>query len=347
MTAPSNPMQQPKQHDRFALLDGAKEILLPGIASVSASLKANTDTLEIAGGGGNEQVEINPPAGEVTVKLTMWDGEQWEEYQNILARLRKGDGKGGPAQFTCAHPEVRSRRIKRLYFQSEDAEGYKPRDGYRATLRFTEALKPKASAPVVDNGTMQNPGVAPLGGTSTGSTGRGTATLEGAKVLTAAMGHLPPDPPEPADGGRANTAKPGYCSAFARVVGTRAGLPRSLFGGTAKVTEDNFRAAGLSRPWGGAQNLRLGDFVFWHNDPSGAGHVGVVVGFAKDGMPLIANNSSINKPDGRAINRLDQLSTRTSQPTSYARAGGFGTEPQRQGPAVPVPTNSPSANLRR
>lgn len=332
----TSPMKNPAQHDRFALLDGSKELVLPGIASVTAGLRANTDTMEVPGEG-NQQAELNPATGEVEVRLWMHEAEQWEQYQSILGRLRQGDGKGGPAQFTCAHPEVRSRRIKKLYFQSEDAQPYNPRDGYRVTLKFSESLKKAASSATLNgqgNGSDWNPG----GTDAPAGTGGGTPTEQGNRVYQAAMGHLPPDRPAPADGGRANTGVPGYCSAFARVVGTRAGMSASLFGASAKQTEANFRSAGISRPWTGPQNLQKGDFVFWANDPSGYGHVGVVVGFAADGMPLIANNSSINKPEGRAINRLNQLSTSRSQPTSYGRAGGFSAPaaPRKAGPVAPV-----------
>ena len=335
----TSPMSNPRQHDRFALLDGSKELVLPGVAAVSASLEANTDSMEVPAGG-TEQVELNPATGEVEVRLWMTEAEEWEAYQSILGRLRQGDGKGGVAQFVCAHPEVRSRRIKRLYFQSESAQTYNPKSGYQVTVKFSESLKKKAVA----GGTGEENITVPTGGgAATGlpggtGAGRGAAGEQGKRVYQEALSQLE-GRPYPSRDGTATTATPGYCSVWARWVGTKAGMSPGLFGGSAKATEANFRSAGLSRPWAGPQNLQLGDFVFWANDPSGHGHVGVVVGFAPDGMPLIANNSLINKPDGRAINRLNQLGTSRSQPTSYGRAGGFGTSatpPRKAGPVAPV-----------
>lgn len=334
----SSPMTSGQQHDTFALLHGSKEWAFPGIASVTASLKANLDTVD-SPRGGTEVQAVQESSGEVEVRLILWTSEQWDKYLDVLKLLRTN----GADTFVCAHPEVRARRIKQLYFESESASEYSPKMGYRVSLKFSEKKKEKPQLPT-DTGQLTDP--AGGGGTVDASTGRPT-TAAGKSVYQEAMGHLPPDRPEPANGGRNNTAEPGFCSAWARVVGTRAGLPRSLFGESAKATESNFRAAGLSRPWDtdARRNLQKGDFVFWANDPSGYGHVGIVVGFAADGMPLIANNSSINRPDGRAINRMNALSTSRSQPTSYARAGGFTTAaaPRAIGPVAPV--GAPSANV--
>lgn len=347
-------MRTPEQTDTFVLLDGGKEWKLPGLAQVEAGLNANNDTLE-APGDEDAVTQLQEATGDVEVKLTMWEHEQWDQYQHVLNRLRRGTEEG-PAVFGCSHPEVRARRMKRLYFVAEQAQPYTPKDGYRTTLKFSE--KQKAKAAVKGTGDADSDGISAALGIAAGT--QAGADAARARVVQAATAALV-GRPAPADGGRATTAQGGYCSAWARAAGVSAGLDPKLFGVSAQATEANFRQANLSRTWDAAslRELQPGDFVFWGNDPSGFGHVGIVIGRAADGMPLIAGNNLVTylknggrlSPEGKAIDRnidargverLDHLSTPRSQPTSVGRPGGFPSTPRVQGPAAPLRPDRPS-----
>lgn len=355
----TSPMKAPALHDQLVLLDGSKRWPVPGVSRVQVGIAANTDTQNTAGEG-TAVTQMNEATGEVSVDVMMWTSGQWQAYQSLLKLLRRGT-KSGPALFTTAHPEIRGRGIKRLYFVSEQQQPYNPKDGYRASLKFSEKLKDKASAQAVGDQTAATD--AALGITSGGGQQPGTpaSTTQGNAVYQAAL-TTSVGPPAPADGGRASTATPGYCSASVRVAATKAGMSPALFGGSALQTEGNFRKAGLSQTWGPdtMRNLQNGDIVFWANDPSNAGHIGVVTGRDKDGMPLVTGNNLVTyrqrggrfdasgRPidrhiDSRGTVRLDQLSSRNSQPTSVGRAGGFKAAPT-MGPAVPVgvPLGAPS-----
>jgi hypothetical protein len=92
----------------------------------------------------------------------------------------------------------------------------------------------------------------------------------------------------------ATTSVAGECSKFVKEVFQQA-FPtagRALFGGTANATRDNFNKAGLLSAYGGdPSKLREGQVVFNKNDPSGDGHVGVVV--IVGGQKYVAENSSV------------------------------------------------------
>ena len=360
----SSPMNSPALHDTLTLLYGTKRWTVPGVSRVTVGLTADTDALDTPGEG-NSVTQLNEAAAEVSVTVTIWTDAQWTEYQSLLARLRRGT-KDGPAVFTSTHPEIRGRRMKRLYFSSEQAEPYSPKTGYQAKLTFKEKLKDKSKAKAVaDEGELIVPGVnsAP---TPTGSLTAGPATTAAGKAVQDAALAMVVGTPAPADGGRASTATPGYCSASIRVAGTKGGMDPKLYGASALQTEGNYRRAGLSQTFGPdtLRNLQAGDTVFWGNDPSGYGHVGIVVGRDKDGMPLIAGNNLVTYKarggrfdargmpidrniDARGIVRLDALSSRNSQPTSVDRPGGFATAPRPAlGPTAPIlPPSRPSQNV--
>lgn len=338
----TSPMKAPALHDQLVLLDGSKRWSVPGWSRVQVTLAANTDT-QATPGGGNAVTQLNEATGEVDVQVTMTTAAQWTAYQSLLKMLRRGT-KSGPAVFTSAHPEIRARGIKRLYFVSEAAQPYSPKDGYRVGLKFSEKLKDNAAAAGVDATQLVVPTASPVvsGG------GGATPTAQGQQVSAAMLASMIA-PPAPADGGRANTAMPGYCSASVRVALVKAGVPASMFGGTALQTEANFRKAGWSQTWGpdSMKNLTVGSTVFFANDPSGSGHVGVVTGFDKDGMPLISGNNLVtaktNPRDARGTVRLDALTTVNSQPTSVWIPGRTAASPRVQGPVLPiVPQGAPS-----
>lgn len=357
----SSPMYSPETHDTLVLLEGANRWVVPGVSRVTVGLDAHTDEMDTPGEG-KSAVQLNEATAEVSVAVTMWTHDQWTIYQALLGRLRMGM-KDGPAVFTSAHPEIRARRVKRLYFVSEQAEPYSPKTGYQVKLTFKEKLKEKTKVKNLDDKSeLVVPGVTPTGSLTAGP----AASAAGKAVQDAALAGVV-GAPSPADGGRASTATPGYCSASVRVAGTKAGMDPKLFGASALQTEGNFRRAGLSVPVGPdtLRTLQAGDTVFWGNDPSGYGHVGIVVGRDKDGMPLIAGNNlvtyrkkggrfdSSGRPidrgiDARGVVRMDELSSRNSQPTSVGRPGGFpaSTAPRVQGPAAPaLPPNRPSQNI--
>lgn len=338
----TSPMKAPRLHDELVLLDGSKRWPVPGWSRVQVTLAANTDT-QATPGGGNAVTQLNEATGDVDVQVTMTTAAQWTAYQSLLKMLRRGT-KGGPAVFTSAHPEIRARGIKRLYFVSEAAQPYSPKDGYRVSLRFSEKLKDNAAAAAVDATPLVVPGSTPVV-----SSGGGAAPTTQGQQVSAAMLRSLLEPPGPADGGRASTATPGYCSASVRVPLVKAGVPATLFGGTALQTEANFRKAGLSQTWGpdSMTNLTVGSTVFFANDPSGAGHVGVVTGFDTDGMPLVSGNNMVtaktNPRDARGTVRLDALTTANSQPTSVWIPGRTASSPRTQGPVLPiVPQGAPS-----
>lgn len=351
----TSPMTNPDGHDTLVLLDGSKRWVVPGVARVAVTLGANLDVQTVPADG-DAVTQLNEGTTEVEVEVTMWTAEQWDQYQHLLGHLRRGT-KEGTAVFTSAHPEIRARGTKRLYFVEERGEAYSPRVGYRAKLRFREKLKDTTKATALGDDSIVIP-PAPGRGGATASTPQGQAVYEAA---VRAMG----SPPAPADGGRATTATPGMCSASIRVVGTAAGLPASLYGASAIATEGNFKRAGLSQPWGpdSMANLQLGDHVFF-SDPSGYGHVGIVVGRDKDGMPLIYGNNGATytqkggrydgagRPvdrhiDARGTVRLNQLTGPRNQPTSVGKPGGVPktTKPRIVGPPVPLPSPRPSQNV--
>ncbi len=275
----SSPIAQPGLHDTFVLLNGSKRIVLPGIARVTVGLAANLDT-QATPGGGNTQTQLNEATGEVTVQLTMTEHTEWLKYRDVLAILRRGTQPGGLAVFTCAHPEVASRRIKRLYFNSEQSQPYSPKSGYVVSMTFKEQLKASATATTLGSGeTLIIPGA----GSDTPPAGITAAptSAEGQRLITTAIAQAGGKPiPVPGTGGK-TTASAGLCSAFTREawMATHNG-DRSLFGGSANETEARFKAAKMTIPWSAAaqSSLQAGDLVFYGRDPSGYGHVGVYDG---------------------------------------------------------------------
>lgn len=339
----SSPMTAAKLHDNLVLLADGKRWPVPGASMVTVTLSANTDSQDLPADG-KAVTQLNEAAGEVSVKVTMWKAEQWDAYQSLLAHLRRGT-KDGPAVFTSTHPEIRGRRIKRLYFVSEEGGGYSPKGGYSATLKFSEKLKEKDKAAAVgDTGTLNVPG-AP-GGAGSGGNG-GSPTEAESKVLKAAVANLS-NQPRPSRDGRSNSATPGNCSVWARWTGADAGVPDKLFGASAMATQALFRGAGMWGPWdlNSQKNLRAGQFVFFP-EPVGLGHIGVVMGFDKDGMPLVAGNSYATAKfgsgkDARGIVRMNQLGV----PTGVGYPGGAPSGPKIFGPTAPLPQNMPSSNVQ-
>ncbi|MFC5846741.1 hypothetical protein [Deinococcus petrolearius] len=342
-------------HDQLVLLNGSKRHPVPGVSRVAVALSANVDT-QATPAAGTAVVQLNEATAEVEVQVTMWTTAQWQAYQSLLAMFRRG-AKDGPAVFTSAHPEIRARRMKRLYFSAETSQPYSPQEGYRVTLRFKEKLKDATRTQGVTD-TQGLDSVLGVGATPAATAGNSTAAE---RALSNAMLSSLISPPAPADGGRATTAVAGYCSAAVRVAGTATGLPAALFGGTALSTEANFRRAGMSTPWNAdsQKNLRVGQIVFFGGDATGQGHAGVVTGFDKDGMPLVSGNSiptyldrggrldARGNPldrniDARGTVRLNRLGT----PTSVGLPGGVPkATPRIEGPAAPLPPQRPSAAI--
>ncbi|WP_027480520.1 hypothetical protein [Deinococcus pimensis] len=360
----SSPFQDPAAYDTFTLLDGSKRHTFPGVARVQATLSPDLDESSTPGGG-DAVAQLNEATGAVTVNLTMWTHDQWTTYQSRLQLLRRGT-KDGPAVFTCAHPEVRSRRMKRLYFAGESSEPYTPRDGYRATLQFREKLKASDKVQAVEGEDSYN---FLNGDGAGGGAGGGNAPVsgEGQKLALVAQQNLFNAPKLTRDG-RHNTSEPGYCDASTRVVWEEVYGPSNLFGGSAKDTEGRFRAANKSRPFGavGERGLQAGDIVFYGGDPSGFGHDGVY-----DGKGNVIGNNLVTyrergglfdaagrptgydkfgrKVDARGAVPLYKLGTPTSvgRPSFGPEVGrgltGPGGKPY-QGPPKPVTIPKPSDN---
>lgn len=348
----TNPMKNPTPFDDFVLLDGAKRWPVPGVSAVTVNMAANLDT-QATPGAGTQQTQLNEATCEIEVKVVMWTPEQYQAYLSLLAYLRRGT-KTGPAVFTSAHPEVVARKVKRLYFESEQPTPYNPKDGYRVTLKFKEKLKDKTNTQAVDDGAVDSAlGVGGISATAPNNAAE-AAVADSARRTTF-------QPPAPADGGRATTATPGYCSASARVSGVAAGMNPKLFGGSANSTKALFRQAGMLQAWraDSLRNLRPGQFVFF-DEPAGFGHVGIVTGFDQDGMPLVTGNNYVTYADkggsfdrqGHPLNtnidargtvRLNRLGT----PTAVGFPGGVPSGPVVQGPAAPLPPPSyaPSRNV--
>ena len=340
-------------HDTFELLDGNKRWTLPGIARVSAGLSSNVDTMSTPGDA-DQTSQVNEAAGQVQVQLTMWTHEQWEKYQHVLARLRNGT-KDGPAVFTCAHPEVRARRIKRLYFKSEDASPYSPREGYKVTLTFTEQLKSKQKVASAGGGLDFLASYDAFGGSGGGT----PSTSEGQAIYQAAVAHAT-SAPKPTGNGVSN-AYPGYCSAWTRLVWQEThGGDRSLFGGSAVETEGRFKKAGQYITWtlAAQQSLRAGDLVFYPPTKKiPAGHVGIY-----DGNGGVLGNNFVTykqrgglfdasgKPTGRDAHGKPVDARGTVPIGNLGTPSGIGkpVKVQRQtlqGPAAPLPAARPSANV--
>lgn len=346
----SNPMTTPHLHDRLVLLDGGKRWEVPGASQVKVTLQSNVDELE-APADGKQVVQLMEASADVEVDVTMWTAQQWDQYQHLLAHLRRGT-KAGPAVFTSAHPELTARRVKRLYFISEANQPYSPKTGYRVTLKFKEKLKDKTRTQAVQDGGEVTVPPNPRGGGPAAGNAKEAAVAQAALATTIA-------PPAPADGGRANTAQPGYCSASVRVAATAAGVDPKLFGGTANATQANFARAGLTEPWNenSRRNLKPGQLVFF-KEPAGSGHVGVVTGFSPSGEPLVTGNNYVTYAQrggtfdagGRPVNQnIDARGTvpigRLGQPVSVGYPGGRPSGPRAEGPAAPLPPSRPSLKI--
>jgi len=348
----TSPMRGHAAHDTFTLLDGSKEWKLPGTARVTASLSANTDEASVPGGT-DEVSQLQEASGTVRVTLTMTTHEEWTQYRHVLGRLRRGTGDG-PAVFTCAHPEVRTRGIKRLYFQEEQADPYSARAGYTVTLTFKEKIKKPQAVANTDDGTAYDYLVPPPAGDAPAT------TKEGAAMASAAATALVSTPKSAGNG--KTTADAGYCSAWTRAVWQDThGGDRTLFGGSAVETEGRFRKAGQYIPWTlqAQKNLQAGDLVFYGNDPSGFGHVGVYDGkggvmgnnlvsykdrgglFDGAGRPT-GYDAQGRKVDARGTVPIGSLGTPTGigKPTKVSAA-----TPVVQGPAAPLPPGRPSATV--
>lgn len=343
----TSPMRSAQSHDTFILLDGAKEWRIPGLARVQAGLSANTDEASVP--GGEDQVaQLQEASGEVRVSITITEHADYLQYASVLARLRRGT-LDGPAVFACAHPEVRARRIKRLYFQSEQADPYRASTGYQAVLTFKESLK--AKAPVANTDTAQSFDFLAPGGT----------TADGTAILASAQSNLITDARDVGIPGKTSSS-PGLCSAWTRLVWQDThGGDRTLFGASAVQTENNFKKANMYVPWSqsAARTLQAGDLVMYGNDPSGFGHIGVY-----DGSGNVLGNNLVTyrqrggqfdgagRPTGRdAAGRLvdargsvplSQLGT----PTGVGKPGKItGPVPAFAGPEVPLPPQRPSLTV--
>lgn len=350
----SSPMRAGTLHDTFELLDGTKRWTLPGLARVSVGISASVDMMTVPGDE-DQGTQTNEASGTVSVQLTMWTHEQWSQYQHVLARLRRGT-QDGPAVFTCAHPEVRARRIKRLFFKSEEAQPYSPKDGYRVSLSFSEQVKTKQK---VANTATGLDGLAAYdglpgagGGTTTGTTTAGQAIYSASVANTTSA-------PRPTGNGVDNSY-PGYCSAWTRLVWQDThGGDRSLFGGTAAQTEGNFKRSGQHIPWtlAAQQSLQAGDIVFYPPTRSvPQGHVGIYDGqggvmgnnyvtykqrgglFDASGRPT-GRDAQGRPVDARGTVPLAKLGT----PSGIGKPEKISSGPRVQGPAAPLPGQRPSA----
>lgn len=334
----SSPIAQPALHDTFVLLIGSKRIVLPGTARVTVGLAANLDTQDTPGGG-NTQAQINEPTGEISVQLTMTEHTEWLKYRDVLAIFRRGtekpavqteaDKKAGTlppinrmSVFTCAHPEVTSRRIKRLYFVSEQSQPYSPRSGYIVSLVFREQLKAKTGVIPADTGDYTFPGqgggTGGTGATST-STAYPTGTPAGQRLALTALAMAGGKPIPIANSGGKNTAYGGYCSAFVREAWMAThNNDRSLFGEAAggkaytDTTEGRFKAAGYTQPYVKGMEIPAGTVVFYGNDKSQAGHVGIA-----DGKGNVIGNNMLTYLKARG--QLDAA----GRPTGFDDKGKF------------------------
>lgn len=362
----ASPMRAPGLHDTFSLIDGSKTIVFPGIARVTASLAPNLDKVDVPGEG-EEQANKSEASGELKVSLIMTTDEQWRQYQGILTVLRV-NSTGAPAVFQCSHPEARTRRIKRLYFQNEQLDApYSPKDGYRVTLTFVERLRKKQEVKItVNSGSSLSTGQA---GANGGFGSAGSMSDKEKAVQDSALRNLVGPPGTTRSG--VNASFPGYCSgwtwkAYTEALGKDQG---KLFGATANETEGRFRAAKQFMPYSlsAQQNLQPGDLVFYPPTKSvPQGHVGIYMGM-KDGVPQVAGNNYITyqKRGGVFANGRATGYDRNGRPVdargvepmmSLGRPSGFGKPDKtpaygtQQGPALPgtppkpkpVPANAPS-----
>ena len=354
----ASPMRAPALHDTFTLIDGTKQWPLPGLARVTASLNANTDTMALPGEG-EETAQVSEAAGEVKVTLIMTGDEEWRAYQHVLTRLRRGT-QDGPAVFTCAHPEVRARRIKKLYFQTESLDAaYSAKDGYKVTLTFKEQVKVKAPVkPASDlsflNGydAFSNP---PPGTNPAGVSGLSTSQQ---RTYLSAVSNLSGVPGVTRSG--VNASKPGMCSGWTWKAWTEANgmADNKLFGGSAVDTEARFKAAGRHIPWSLAaqQSLKAGDLVFYgatKNNPFG--HVGVADGngnvlgnnyvtYAERGGLFVNGRPTGYDKQGRPVDARGTVPIgRLGNPSGIGKAAPVSNVGVVQGPAAPLPQQRPSA----
>ncbi|MDV6376365.1 hypothetical protein [Deinococcus arenicola] len=355
----SSPMRAGPLHDAFTLLDGTKRWVLPGAARVTVSISAANDVMSVPGDD-DEVAQVQEAGGEVKVQLTMWEHEQWTQYQHVLTRLRRGT-KDGAAVFTCAHPEVRARRIRQLYFVSEEGTPYSPKDGYRVTLSFSEKVKAKQAVSNANGDDLSFlTGYDTFSGGGGGPVAAAASSAEGQALLDAALKNTV-GKPRPLGNGRDNDW-PGMCSAWTRQSWQDThGGDRKLFGESAVATERNFKTAGQYLPWtlAAQQSLSAGDLVFYGATKSNPyGHVGISDGkggvlgnnfvtyaqrggvFDSTGKPTGYDRAG-KKVDARGLVPIGQLGT----PSGIGKPSKVAAGPRLQGPAAPLPQNRPSTQI--
>ena len=357
----TSPMSTPNVFDRLVLVYTGGRVVLPGVPMVKVTRETRDEALQTAGVSGEVVSHYGDDTATITVDFTFWSAEQYREFVALLKVLRIRAGQK-PQVYAVVHPILQAHGIRKARFVKLKDDGHSAMNGYKVQLEFTEFYAPKSGnvVPVASEAdTSTAVGVSPDTQTALAAQAAGrkltaaqyvagikNAGPKGKAVFQSALQFL-------VDGKGVST--PGNCSAWAGEVYQAAfpGAGRALFATTnAKDTSALFAKAGLAKTFNevGYSGLKAGDLVFYDQDRSGQGHVGVY-----DGRGGVVGNNLVTyrqnggqfaggvatgydktgkAVDARGVQPIDSLGT----PTRVGRLDGFpvgSTRPAFIGPTQP------------
>ena len=357
----TSPMSTPNVFDRLVLVYSGGRTVLPGVPMVKVTRETRDESLQTAGVSGEVVTHYGDDTATITVDFTFWSPEQYREFVALLKVLRIRAGQK-PQVYAVVHPILQAHGVRKVRFVKVKDDGHSPLNGYKVQLEFTEFYAPKTGnvVPVASEAdTSTAVGVSPDTQTALAAQAAGrkltaaqyvasikNAGPKGKAVFQSALQFI-------VDG--KGVSMPNNCSAWTREVYQNAfpGAGRALFATTnAKDTSTLFNKADLARPFSelGYSGLKAGDLIFYDQDRSGQGHVGVYDG--KGGV--ISNNLLTYRQNGglspggvatgydkngkavdsRSVQPIDSLGT----PTRVGRLDGFPsgtTRPAFIGPTQP------------
>lgn len=125
------------------------EDLLPGIVEVTSSKSRAVDQHKPKGTDGKNLEDEGYDGGKVTIRITIANEEQWQEYQKLLPKLDPEQLGGLKRPQEIIHPEPNAKGIKVIYVKEINGGHPSSRDGKVETLeclQFFPALKKKKTS---------------------------------------------------------------------------------------------------------------------------------------------------------------------------------------------------------
>jgi hypothetical protein len=138
------------------------DIVLPGLARVRGSLKADIEAKKSKGNDGADYTDNGLVPCDFTIELQMWEAYQWEAYQAILPRLLPRKRGTARPLWSVQHPACQLMGISKVYihefpFPEPDDDGI-----VRVALKVLEYIPapkpvpPQKKQAVVDPGDERN-----------------------------------------------------------------------------------------------------------------------------------------------------------------------------------------------